>query len=103
MDKPQTKHKLFLNNKIRLSGLTQNGMVSNTTFGFFDKIKEVESIKMAAQAHDINYLIAGDDTEETGKMPDYPLINKQSGGKDGILLQLPPACNKLWEAYGALH
>ncbi len=105
MDKPprQTKHELFLNYKIWLSGLTGNGRISDTTFALLAKIKELGSIKLAAQACDISYRKAWGDIEEAEKMLEYQLIDKQRGGKDGGHSQLTPACLKLLEAYDALH
>ncbi|MBU1370597.1 MAG: LysR family transcriptional regulator [Bacteroidetes bacterium] len=105
MDKPpkQTKHELFLNYKIWLSGLTGNGKISDTTFELLGLIKKLGSIKLAAQACEISYRKAWGDIESAEKMLSYQLIEKQRGGKEGGHSQLTPACIKLLEAYEALQ
>ncbi len=105
MDKPprQTKHELFLNYKIWLSGLTGNGRVSDTTFRLLAAIKALGSLKLAAQHCDISYRKAWGDIEEAEKVLGYQLIEKQRGGKDGGHSQLTPASHKLLEAYEALQ
>lgn len=105
MDKPPrpTRHEVFLNYKIWLSGLTGHGKVSAEAFALLEQTAISGRLTQAAEALGISYRKAWGLIKEAEEILGYALLDTQRGGKDGGNSSLTPAAHKLLEAYHALQ